>query len=130
MGRSRRNTMEKVHSGIDLLFADVPENLQVPHISTSCEDIPPWNRCNASYFGALFAFVKKNLHDDSVIVFTHAADLKVHAEIYDWAHTESWYVAEEWFGMNDLDLQSPTNPTRVVCYFSSKFISLKFFQVF
>ena len=81
--------------GIDLLFADVPENLQVPHISTSSQDIPHWNRRTTSYFGALFAFVKKNLHDDSVIVFTHAADLEVHAEIHDWAYTKSSYVAEK-----------------------------------
>ena len=109
--------MEKVHTGIDLLFADVPENLQVPHISTSSNDIPPWNCRSASYFGALFAFVKKNLHDDSVIVFTHAADPEVSAEIHDWAHTDGWYVVEEWFGMNELDLQSPTNPLGVVCVF-------------
>ena len=112
--------MEKVHTGINLLFADVPKNLQVPHVSTSSEDIPLWNRCSASYFGALFAFVKKNLHDDSVIVFTHAADLEVHAEIHNWAHMKSWYMAEEWFGMNNLDLRSPTNPIGEVCYFSSK----------
>ena len=48
--------------------------------------------------------MKKNLHDDSVIVFTHAADPEVHVEIHNWAHTESWYVVEEWFGMNDLNL--------------------------
>ena len=101
---------------LNLLFANVPENLQVPHISTSSKDIPCWNRHTASYFGALFAFVKKNLHDDSVIVFTHAADPEVHVEIHDSAHTESWYMAKEWFGMNDLDLQSPTNPIGVVCH--------------
>jgi len=109
--------VEKVHTGIDLLFADVPENLQVPQISTSSSDIPSWNRRSASYFNILFAFVKKNLHDDSVIVLTHAADPDVSSEIHDWAHTDSWYVAEEWFGMNDLDLQSPTNPTGVVLSF-------------
>ena len=122
--------MEKVHIGIDLLFANVPENFQVPHISTSSKDIPCWNRHSASYFGAFFAFLKKNLHDDSVIVLIHAMDPKVHAEIHDWVHTESWYMGEECFSTNDLDLQSPTNPTGVVCYFSSKFISSKFFQVF
>ena len=74
--------------------------------------------------------MKKNLHDDSVIVFTLATDPEVHLEIHDWAHKDSWYVAEEWFGMNDLNLQSPTNPIGVVCYFSSKFISSKFSQVF
>lgn len=113
-GRTRSNTKPKLHTGIDLLFADVPENLRVPNISASLSDIPRWNKRSSSYFEVLFAFANANLHDDGVLVFAHAADPEVSSSIYNWAHTEEFYVAEDWFGMNDLDLQSPTNPSDLV----------------
>jgi hypothetical protein len=116
-GRTRPNTKPKVHTGIDLLFADVPENLRVPGISASPSDIPQWNKRSSTYFEVLFAFATAHLHDDGVIVFAHAADPEVSREIHNWAHTEDFYVAEDWFGMNDLDLQSPTNPTDLVIQF-------------
>ena len=40
VGRTRPNTKPKVHTGIDVLFADVSENLQVPNISSSKVDVP------------------------------------------------------------------------------------------
>jgi hypothetical protein len=54
------------------------------------------------------------LHDDGVLVFSHAADLDVSRKIHNWAHTDEFYVAEDSFGMNDLDLQSPTSPSDLV----------------
>lgn len=116
-GRSRPNTKPKVHTGIDLLFADVPENLRVPGISASPSDVPLWNKRSSSYFEVLFAFADANLHDDGVLVLAHPADYEVNSEIHNWAHTEKFYVAEEWFGMNDLDLQSPTTPSDLVIPF-------------
>ena len=38
-GRTRPNTKPKVHMGIDLLFADVLENLRVLSISASYSDV-------------------------------------------------------------------------------------------
>jgi hypothetical protein len=96
----------------------VPENLRVPGISSSSSDIPKWNKRSSAYFEVLFAFATANLHDDGVIVFAHAADPEVSREIHNWAHTEDFYVAEDWFGMNDLDLHSPTNPREMVIQFS------------
>ena len=116
-GRTRPNTKPKLHTCIDLLFADVPENLRVPNISTSSSDIPQWNKRSSSYFEVLFAFANANLHDDGVLVFTHATDPEVSRSIHNWAHTEEFYVAEDWFGMNDLDLQSPINPSELVMLF-------------
>jgi hypothetical protein len=116
-GRTRPNTKPKAHTGIDLLFADVPENLRVPGISSSSSDIPQWNKRSSTYFEVLFAFATANLHDDGVIVFAHSADPDVSREIYNWAHTEDFYVAEDWFGMSDLDLQSPINPAELVNQF-------------
>jgi hypothetical protein len=92
----------------------VPENLHVPGISASSSDVPKWNMRSSSYFEVLFAFAKANLHDDGVLVFSHTADPDVSREIHNWAHTDEFYVVEDWFGMNDLDLQSPTSPSDLV----------------
>ena len=116
-GRTRPNTKPKVHIGIDLIFADVPENLRVPNLSNSHLEVPKWNIRSPTYFEVLFAFAGSNLHDDGVLVFAHAADPEVSRSIHNWAHTEDFYVAEDWFGMNDLDLQSPTSPTELVIPF-------------
>lgn len=86
----------------------------MPGISTCFDDVPSWNKRSTSYFEVLFAFANANLHDDGILVFTHAADPDVSRDIHNWAHTMNFYVAEDWFGMNDLDLQSPMVPTGVV----------------
>ena len=116
-GRTRCNSKPKVYTGLDLLFADVPENLCVPGISSSLLDVPEWNKRSSTYFEVLFAFANANLHDNGVLIFSHAADLDVSRSIHNWAHTEDFYIAEDWFGMNDLDLQSPTNPSNLVSPF-------------
>ena len=115
--RSRPNTKPKVHSGIDLLFADVPENLRVPTICASTSDVSQWNKRSEIYFEVLFAFASANLHDNGVLVLAHVVDTEVSRSIHNWTHTEDFYVAEDWFGMNDLDLQLPTNQSELVIPF-------------
>jgi hypothetical protein len=65
----------------------------------------------------LFAFASANLHDDGALVFAHFADPEVSRSIHNWAHTKEFYVAGDWFGMNYLDIQSPTQPFELVIYF-------------
>ena len=96
----------------------MPENLREPIISAFSSDVPQWNKRSETYFEVLFAFASANLHDNGVLVFAHAADSEVSRTIYNWAHTEEFYVAKDWFGMNDLDLQSPTNPSELLIFFS------------
>jgi hypothetical protein len=129
-GRTRPNPRPKLHTSIDLLFADVLENLRVPSISASSLDVPNWNKRSSNYFEVLFAFASANLHDNGVLVFAHSADPKVSSFIHNWAHTEDFYIAEEWFGMNDLDLQSPTNPSELVFLFPNHPFSFLPFPLF
>ena len=89
----------------------------MPSISASSSDVPQWNKRSSTYFEVLFAFASANLHDNGVLVLAHSADPEVSSSIHNWAHTEEFYVAEDWFGMNDLDLQSPTNPSELVIAF-------------
>jgi hypothetical protein len=73
-----------------------------------------WNKLHESYYECLFAFAKSNLYDHGVLVLGHCASVSVSRIVFDWAHTYNFYVAEDWFGMNDLDLQFPVVPSRVV----------------
>jgi hypothetical protein len=122
-GRTRPNTKPKVHTGIDLLFASVSENLRVPGISASSADVPQWNIRSAIYFEVLFPFANANLHDNGVLVFAHAADPEVSRSIHNWAHTKDFYVVEDYFSMSDLDLQSSFNPSELVLLFGLRPIS-------
>ena len=72
------------------------------------------------YFEVLFAFASANIHDNGVLIFAHAAHPEVSRSIHNWAHMEEFYIAKDWFRMNDLDLQSPINPSELV--FFSAFI--------
>ena len=117
VSRTRPNTKPKNHTGINPLFVDVPENLRVPSISASSSEISQWNTRSSNYFEVLFAFASANLHDDGVLVFTHATDPEVSRLIHNWAHIEEFYVTEDWFGMNDLVFQSPTNPSELEMHF-------------
>jgi hypothetical protein len=46
-----------------------------------------------------------------VLVIAHCTSTIVSRTVFDWAHTYDFYVAEDWFGMNDLDLLSHVVPS-------------------
>jgi len=97
----------------------VPENLSVPRISTSSTDVSAWNKRSKTYLDGLFIFTNANLYDEGVLVIAHAADSEVPAAIHNWAYSFNFYVADEWFGISEFDLQSPMIPLAVVCVFGS-----------
>ena len=68
--------------GIDIIIANVPENLRELRISTSLSDVPALNKRSSTYFEVLFVFAIANLHDDVVLVFAHAADPEVFRSVY------------------------------------------------
>jgi hypothetical protein len=102
VGHTCPNTKPKVHTDIDIFFADVPKNLHVLSILASSLDVPQWNQRSSTYFVVFFAFANANLHDDGVFNVAHASDPDVSRWIHNWAHTEKNYVAENQFGMNGL----------------------------
>ena len=59
------------------------------------------------------------IDDNDIIVFVHVAHLDISMLIYNCAHTEDFYVAEDWYSMNDIDLQSPAHPSILVVFFNS-----------
>lgn len=44
------------------------------------------------------------IDDNDIIVFVHVAHLDISMLIYNCAYTEDFYVAEDWYSMNDIDL--------------------------
>ena len=105
------NTSCTTHKGLNLLFADIPKNFPVSNISS---DVPAWNKLHESYYECFFAFEKTNFYVYGVLVFAHCVSAIVSRIVFDWTHTYDFYVTEDWFGMNDLDLQSPMVPSGVV----------------
>lgn len=55
-----------------------------------------------------------NLYYHGVFVLTHYTSANDSSIVFDWAYTYDFNVAKYWFGMNDLDLQSPVVPSGVV----------------
>jgi hypothetical protein len=123
--------LSTIHKGLDLLFVDNPENLPMPNIST---DVLAWNKLHGSYFEYFFTFAKFNLYDHGVIVLAHCTSANVSRIVFDWAYTYDFYVAKDWFSMNDLDFQSLVDPSEVVSNSPSPtpllyFFSFHFFRV-
>jgi hypothetical protein len=79
------------------------------------------SRCDALLWWELKTCVLKceylRVGEVGIIIFAYSTDPNIYREIYKWAHTEDFYIAEDWFEMCDLDLQSPTNPTKLVNQF-------------
>ena len=86
----------------------------MPTIFASTLDVPQWNKRSETYYEVLFTFA--NLHDNGILVLAHAYP-EVSRSIHNWAHTKDLYVAKNWFGMDDLDLQSPINLSELVIHF-------------
>ena len=83
----------------------------MPNISTN---VLAWNKLHESYYECVFAFAKSNLYNHGVVVLAHCASASVSRIVFNWAHTYDFYVAKDWFGMNDLDLQYHVVPSGVV----------------
>ena len=95
------------HTGIDLLIADVLENLLVPVVSSSA--IPDWNRRLEDYFEVLFTFAATHLHDDAVLLVIHPNDPVVAHALRNWAFTFDFELVQDWWGLNGLHLVYPAD---------------------
>ena len=102
----------KTHSRIDLLFADVLENLAMPIVSNIV--VPEWNQQPPYYLKNLFSFADASLHDNAILLLIHPNNLVLTKDIYGWAFTFDCYLTKDWWGWSELHLSSPTNPTELV----------------
>lgn len=100
-----------IHSGIDLLICDLPENQAVPVISP--REVPAWNQRSKRVVPFLFAFAECNLADNGVILLIHGKDYALEPELEREMKKYKFRLVREWVGGNRLKLSSgrPTQPT-------------------
>ena len=108
----RTSLMSTTHTGIDLLIADVPEDLPVPVVSSSA--IPDWNRRSKDYFKVLFTFAATHLHDDAVLLIIHSNNPAINHALRNWSFTLVFELVQDWWGLNGLHLVSPADPQKTV----------------
>jgi hypothetical protein len=106
------------HTGIDLIIADIPENLPVPGISTS---VPEWNKRAKSYTEDVFEMADAYLHDDGALVLIHCDDRALMREIEDKAHQYDMKLLKDWWGINEMHLALPRDPSMTVSTNSTQF---------
>ena len=98
------------HFGIDLIIADIPENLPVPSVSNPPSVVPPWNSRDPEYVVSIFEFASHYLQNDGALLLIHNNDRKLTTDIFDQAETYDFVMHKDWWGINDLELASPTDP--------------------
>jgi len=98
------------HFGIDLIIADIPENLPVPSISNPSSVVPPWNSRDPEYVVSIFGFTSHYLQNDGALLLIHNNDRKLTSDIFDQAETYDFVMHKDWWGINDLELAFPTDP--------------------
>ena len=115
MGVSRQTQVperceNEKHFRIDLIIADIPENLPVPSVSNPPSVVPPWNSRDPEYVVSIFEFASHYLQNDGALLLIHNNDRKLTADIFDQAETYDFVMHKDWWGINDLELASPTDP--------------------
>jgi hypothetical protein len=61
---------------VQLVLANIPENLPVPMVSLNSSDIPSWNRKVDDYIVAIFDFVEKFLASNELCYYVTQMTLK------------------------------------------------------
>ena len=116
-GRTHRvSSPQCKHSGLDLIIANIPENLPVPGISAPFTSVPPWNMRPEGYVESIFEFGDVYLHDDAAILLFHCDDRALYSEVEEAAEQYNFRLCKDWWGINDIALASPKFPSSTVQY--------------
>lgn len=100
---------------LDLLIADVPDNLPVPRISNPSSTVPPWNVADVDDFvETLFAFAVQHLSDDGAILLFLPGSPSIRKDVLGWAEAYGYMQYKDWWGINELRFSSYRDPQRTV----------------
>ena len=104
------------HTSVDLIIADILENLTVPSVMdpTNPNAIPPWNVREPGYVESIFEFARMYLQQDGVVLLFHCDDPELVTEVFDMALSYDFLLCKDWWGINELPLQSPKHGSRKV----------------
>jgi hypothetical protein len=92
---------------VDLVIADLPDNLPVPNVGDSSTKIPSWNIRPDDFIVTLMDFADDAIHDDGAMFIIYSDD-----NGSTWAHVEACFSAygfmlyKEWTGVNRLYMRS------------------------
>ena len=102
-------------AGVDVIFIDCPENLPVPGISTTPNDVPKWNADpEADALQSACAFAVEHLHDDGCIVIFHSFSVASRSDIAGACEVYDLKKKKDWLGMNRMHLTSALDITKTV----------------
>ena len=113
---------------MDLIIADIPENLPVPTVSIPSSTVPSWNSRESGYVESIFEFASYYLQNDGALLLFHCDDRDLCTEVFDLADSYDFVMTKDWWGINDLSLASPRDPTSTVfstsirrlCFYGTK----------
>lgn len=119
IGKDRKFSCEEMkmipkHPGIDLIFADAPENLPVPGVSPT--EIPSWNKREENYFDLLFCFADYHLTDIGTILLMHPKDRRIERILDARAPVYDFRLVRDWWGFNPLPMASVLPHQKVVWF--------------
>jgi hypothetical protein len=60
---------------MDLIIANLPENLPVPTISNPSTSIPLWNTLSKNFLESLFDFANEHLQDNGAMILIHGVEI-------------------------------------------------------
>ena len=81
-GRTRRvSSPQCKDTGLDLIIADIPENLPVPGILAPFTSVPTWNMRPEEYVESIFEFGDAYLHDNAAILLFHCDNQALYSEV-------------------------------------------------
>ena len=89
----------------------------MPTVSNPFSSIPQWNVRPKGYVESIFEFAEAYLQDDGAFLLFHCDNSNLRKEVADKAYQYDMKVFEDWWGINDLLLASPKDPSRTVLVF-------------
>ena len=102
------------HRGFDLLIADLPEGLPVPHISFPPSVVPEWNKHNTTEIEAIFEFAFSFLHDNAFILLFISECKHVRQDVRTYSATYGFTLLKDWWGINGMKLCSDIDASTTV----------------
>ena len=111
--------MKPKHPGIDLLIADIPDNLPVPIISP--KSVPLWNKRESDYFDHLFAFADTHFTDDALLLVILPKDDDLEKKLARKSKDYGFNLRRTWWGKNPIPMASPIPTVKEVLSFLDLF---------
>ncbi len=105
---------------LDMLIADIPDNLPVLGISNPSTIVPDWNKTDVDDFvEILFAYAVQHLSDDGALLMFLPESPSIRKDVLGWATEYGYKMYKDWWGINELRLTSFRDPARTVMTVSS-----------